>query len=153
MRTTIAAIGTTVALAALFTAPSPLAYVNPGRPNCPQANEKNSWAKYINGDYGDKRPVPYFSVHFSRDIGDIAGGTCYTIIFDRANGWTASGTVRSARGKRSAGHTSQGGDPLKYQMNVWGARFTFNEAGEVYYDADGKLSGQMYCRIGSECWK
>lgn len=46
-----------------------------------------------------------------------------------------------------------GGDPKKDELNVWNARFTFNEAGEIFYTVDGKITGNMYCHIGNECWK
>ncbi|MGV4796302.1 hypothetical protein [Rhizobium sp. F40D2] len=42
---------------------------------------------------------------------------------------------------------------MRNEINVWGARFTYNIAGEVFYVSDGQIAGQMYCHIGSECWK
>lgn len=34
--------------------------------------------------------------------------------------------------------------PLRYQLNVWGIIFSFNEAGEVIYRRDGKFARKMY---------
>lgn len=127
------------------------AYVYPGRPNCPWAKPENTWAKYLNQEYGDREPL--FSIHFTRHIGDLEGGQCYTITYLGGERWSGSGKIRNVRPHTSKGESRQGGDPKKNEINVWGARFTFNEAGEVLYVADGNVAGNMYCHIGSECWK
>lgn len=128
-----------------------LTYVYPGRPNCPWANKDHTWANYLNQAYGDKEP--FFSIHFSRNIGDLEGGQCYTISYLGGENWAGSGKIRNIEPQKSKSEHRHGGDPAKYQINVWGAQFTYNEAGEVFYASDGQLAGNMYCHIGSECWK
>ncbi len=127
-------------------------YVFPGSPHCPWAKPENKWSKYINGEYAKKQD-PYFSVRFNRNIGDLEKGRCYTITYFGKKRWVASGRVRGSDGKDFRVATRHGGAPLRNQLNVWGAIFSFNEAGEVIYRKDGKLAGQMYCHIGNECWK
>lgn len=124
-----------------------LAYVYPGRPNCPWASPSNSWAKFLNQEYGDKQP--YFSIRFTRNIGGIVGGQCYTVFYAGRGNW---GGDANKVDKRGNAEIINGGDPAKYEFNVGGARFTYNEGGEVFYVRDGKLAGTMYCRIGSQCW-
>lgn len=127
------------------------AYVYPGRPNCPWANPNHTWSRYLNQEYGDKEP--FFSIHFSRHIGDIEGGQCYTISYLGNDNWAGVGKIRTIKQHTSKAETRNGGNPTKYEINVWGARFTYNEAGEVFYVGDGQPAGQMYCHIGSECWR
>jgi hypothetical protein len=128
------------------------AYVYPGRPTCPWANLNHTWAKYLNREYPDTHE-PYFSIRFTRHIGDIEGSRCYTIIYLGKETWSGTGKIRNVKPHTSKSEERQGGDPTKYEINVWGARFTYNEAGEVFYVPDGLLAGHMYCHIGSECWK
>lgn len=125
------------------------AHVYPGLPNCPWANRAHNWASYLNLEYGDTKGA-IFSIHFSRDIGDIQGGTCYTMVSEGGGRWAATGNVRGTRNSKS--EMRQGGDPKKYELNVWGALFSYNEAGEVFLIADGQPAGQMYCHYGTECW-
>jgi hypothetical protein len=106
---------------------------------------------FLNKEYGG--PPPFFSIRFTRHIGDIEGGQCYTIIYRGNDNWGASGKIRTIRQHTSKFEARHGGNPTNYETNVWGARFTYNEAGEVFYAADGKLAGKMFCHIGSECWK
>jgi hypothetical protein len=128
-----------------------VAYVYPGSPNCPWADLNKNWAQYLNKEYGDK--LPFFSIRFTRSVGTIEGGRCYTVKYFGKETWEAGGKIRDGYVSSYTGQAakSQGGDPLKYQINVWGARFTYNEAGEVFLEADGKLAGNMYCHVGSEC--
>lgn len=128
-----------------------VAYVYPGRPTCPWADPSHTWAKYLNQEYGDREPL--FSIRFTRDIGDVEGGQCYTIIYRGNENWYGLGKIRNIRQHTSKSEERRGGDPKKSQINMWGGQFTYNEAGEVYYVPDGKLAGNMYCHIGSECWK
>lgn len=128
------------------------AYVFPGKPNCPWAKPENKWSKYINRDYGDA-PIAYFSVHFIRSIGNIEKGQCYTVNYEGGEKWKASGKIGGKKHHTSQSAGGSGGDPLQNQLNVWGVRLSFNEAGEVTLDKDGALAGQLYCRIGNECWK
>jgi hypothetical protein len=132
-----------------FFATETVAYVYPGHPTCPWADVSHTWAKFLNKEYGG--PDPMFSIQFTRDIGDIQRGECYLIIYHGNENWLGSGKIRGQNKSKPEGR--HGGDPAKYQINVWGAQFTYNEAGEVFYVADGKLAGNMYCHIGSECWK
>ncbi|ANY85545.1 hypothetical protein BB934_45855 (plasmid) [Microvirga ossetica] len=125
------------------------AYVYPGRPNCPWSNPANAWAKYINQEYGDKEP--FFSIRFTRDIGDIQANECYTITYFGNKNWGGAGKIRNQNNAKN--ERRNGADPTQYQINVWGATFTYNEAGEVFYTPDGQLAGNMYCHIGTECWK
>ncbi|MDK4731522.1 hypothetical protein [Rhizobium sp. CNPSo 3490] len=124
-------------------------YVVDGRKNCPWYNLEHTWANYLSLKYGDRDAA--FSIHFSRHIGDIEGGTCYTAGYQGNQSWVAWGKVRNT--KRDKTEYRTGGDPAQNKVNVWGAMFTFNEAGELTYDADGQPAGQMYCHLGSECWK
>lgn len=139
----------TAVLSLVFAGDAASSYTYPGRPNCPWANPTHTWAKYLNQEYGDAEP--YFSILFSRDVGDIQGGTCYTITFLGNGNWSGAGKIRGMR--ESKREVRQGGNPANYEINVWGAMFTYNEAGEVTLTADGQPAGQMYCHIGSECWK
>ncbi|WP_139165973.1 hypothetical protein [Paracoccus tibetensis] len=129
---------------------SSAAYFYPGSPNCPLQNPAHTWAKYLNLEYGDV-PGAIFSIHFYRDIGDIQGGTCYTMSSEGNSQWSASGLIRGTRDAKA--EKRQGGDPTNFELNVWGGQFSYNEAGEVFFVADGMLAGQMYCHYGSECWK
>ncbi len=128
-----------------------LAYFYPGHPACPWADPSRTWAKFLNKEYGGRNP--YFSIHFTRHIGDIEGGKCYSITYLGNETWNAAGKIRNVNPHTSKSETRHGGDPTKYQINVWGGQFTYNEAGEVFYVPDGQLAGHMYCHIGSECWK
>ena len=96
---------------------------------------------------------PNFSIRFTRHIGDVEGGQCYTISYLGNENWAGGGKVRTIATHTSKTETRHGGDPKKHEINVWGGRFTYNEAGEVFYVPDGKLAGNMYCHIGNECWK
>jgi hypothetical protein len=135
-----------------FATTTALGYVFPGRPNCPWANPSNSWVKYINQEYGDKNTA-YFSIHFIRHIGYIEGCQCYTVRYLGNENWDAVGKIRDETPHTSKDAVTHGGDPTKSEINVWDARFTFNTAGEVFYVQDGQLAGNMYCHLGSECWK
>lgn len=128
-----------------------LAHVFPGRPNCPWANPSHGWAQYLSRQYGDAEPL--FSIHFTRDIGDLQGGRCYTSSYHGEENWTSTGPNGGARDHSIKTEPRHGGDPAKNQMNVWGAQFTFNEAGELFFVGDGQLAGHLYCHIGSECWQ
>ncbi|WP_157385319.1 hypothetical protein [Rhizobium freirei] len=59
----------------------------------------------------------------------------------------------AAEASRQQKDHGYGADPSKYEMSAWGARFTYDEAGELFYAADGKLAGNLHCHIGSEYWK
>ena len=54
------------------------AYVYPARKTCPWADPSHSWAKYLNQEYGDREPL---CIRFTRHIGDVEGGQCYTITY------------------------------------------------------------------------
>ncbi|MDX1195294.1 hypothetical protein GOL96_29770 [Sinorhizobium medicae] len=123
------------------------AYVYPGRPNCPWYNLDHTWAKYLARGYGDKEP--FFSVRFKRHIGDIEAGQCYTVTSYGKGRWSAFGKIRNQNESKNEHRT--GGNPAKSQFNLWGAKFRFNEGGEVYLKKE--LVGHMYCHIGNECWK
>lgn len=125
------------------------AYVFRGTPECPWSKPENKWSKYINRDYGPS----YFSIQFNRDVGSMASGQCYTLTYLGNQLWSTAGTDRGTKPPRATVEQSRGGDPLQYQINAWGQRLTYNEAGEVFWEKDNKLAGQMYCHIGNECWK
>lgn len=137
----------------LFVSSQADAYVYPGRPNCPWAvaDGSHTWTSYLNWEYGDSEP--FFSIRFTRDVGDIEGGQCYTISYLGNQNWAGAGKIRGVNPHTSKMEKRNGGDPKVNQINVWGAHFNFNEAGELFLDNDGQLAGNMYCNIGSECWR
>ena len=125
-----------------------VAYTYPGQPACPWADTTHSWLDFMSGKYG----WPVFSIQFTRDIGDLQGGQCYrksSMLAMRTG--LAPGKIRGQN--KSKVEPRHGGDPAKTQINVWGAQFTYNEAGEVFLVGDGKQAGNLFCHIGSECWK
>ena len=125
-----------------------LAYTYPGHPACPWADKTHSWLDFMSGKFGS--PV-FFSIQFTRDIGDLQGGQCYRIEYAGNENWSASRKIRDQN--KSKVEPRHGGDPATSRINVWGAQFTFNEAGEVFYVLDGKQAGNLFCHVGSECWK
>lgn len=140
------------ATAAFFcTANEAGAYVYPGHPACPWADLSHTWVKFLNKEYGGREP--FFSIRFTRDVGDLEGGQCYTIVYSGNENWNGAGKIRGIRPHTSKAEDRHGGNPVNYQINVWGAQFTYNEAGEVFYTGDGQLAGNMFCHIGNECWK
>ncbi|ANY85544.1 hypothetical protein BB934_45850 (plasmid) [Microvirga ossetica] len=159
-----------ISLLALTTSAVPSVY--PGHAECPWEKAQNKWPQFIAGAYGGGEP--FFTIHFTRDVGDIWAGHCYFIMYRGNENWLAVGKVRPepftfkyftfayerrtltvplADTDKTKKEERHGGDPLKYKINVWRAIFTYNDAGEVYYDHDGERVGTMYCRIGTECWK
>lgn len=139
--------------AALWTALSSVsgAYLYKGRPECPDYNEGNTWAKYINGNYTSSG-YAYFSIRFdrtNRNIGDIRRRDCYTLYYQKSgHRWTMSGHAVSIGG--STVNTRPGPSPLAYKMNVWGITMTFDEALAVRHPTLGRV-GTLVCDIGSSC--
>ncbi|MCC7254186.1 hypothetical protein [Hyphomicrobium sp.] len=140
-------------LALMAVSSDAVAKVYPGRQSCPLQSPQNSWPDYLSGKFGDR--TRYFSVRMTRNVGGyLVKNYCYTVIYAGNGVWTASGHFINGQGRNeAANHNTKGGLPENYQMQIWHYAFTFNEAGEVYFAGDNKLAGQMYCRIGSECWK
>lgn len=130
---------------------SALPYFFAGSPQCPWTKPDNTWAKFMSWAYGGNEP--FFSIRFTRHIGDLEGGQCYSISYLGRQNWNAMGKLRNERNYKSKSENRHGGDPAAMKINVWGAMFTYNEAGEVFYDKDGQLAGILYCHVGSECWK
>ncbi|TGP86397.1 hypothetical protein EN866_24170 [Mesorhizobium sp. M2D.F.Ca.ET.223.01.1.1] len=131
------------------------AYTIPGHSECPWASPGHTWQEYFTGVYGPSKTHGhtdiFFSIRFTRDIGDIQGGECYLVFYKQNENWLASGKINGHNNTKD--EDRHGGDPANFKINIWGAMFTYNEAGEVYYDGDGQMAGNMYCNFGSECWK
>lgn len=129
------------------------ALTTPGDKNCPWNDLSHKWSQFINNEYPlDPKAINRgFSIQFTRDIGDLKGGACYLTFYSGNETWRSSGPIRNQ--DHSKLDWRKGGDPTKMEINVWGARFTFNEGGEVFFSGDGKLAGTLYCRFGDECWK
>ncbi|MGR9226408.1 hypothetical protein [Rhizobium leguminosarum] len=126
------------------------AYVYPGRANCPWINPNNKWIDYFNQKYGDAEPT--FSIKFTKQIGTISPGACYTVTYFGGNRWKAGG-YNNVFKHNATEEEFRIADPNKYELTVWGAMFRYNEAGEITYIPSGEMVGQMYCNIGSECDK
>lgn len=126
-----------------------------GRPNCPNNNAAYTWQDYLTGKSPEKEAA--FTVrfdHLERNIGTIAAGTCYTVVVKNSGrAWSASGynairrmAVGDTDGK---GHIQwRPGDASKFEMNIWGAPFKFDNDGHVFEERLG-LVGTMICAIGS----
>ncbi|WP_139307709.1 hypothetical protein [Methylobacterium sp. 275MFSha3.1] len=143
-----------VILAALFSivlTQEANAYVFPGDNDCPWANINHSWLDFLNKKYIGSKKSAYFSVKLNHDIGGMAGNTCYTVSHNLDGSWTTAGQIRGKN--RGEATTSGGGDPMRHEINMRGTILNFNEAGELHTTDTKELIGNMYCHIGSECWK
>lgn len=128
-------------------------YVYPGRPDCPFSNPGHTWPEYFSGKLASGKWVgkqPYFSIKFNKNIGTIAGGRCYTVSYMGNSGWKAAG-YNIAQKQSTTESEVRVADPDVYEMNIWGAVMTFNEAGQVRLKDNDDLVGQMYCHTGSDC--
>ncbi|CAM5775079.1 hypothetical protein LMIY3S_04843 [Labrys miyagiensis] len=126
------------------------AYVYPGKKSCPWINPANKWVDYITQKFGDREP--FFSIKFTKQIGTISPGGCYTVHYFGGNRWKAAG-YNNVFKHNATEEEFRIANPENYELTVWGAMFRYNEAGEVTYIRTGELVGQMYCNIGSECDK
>lgn len=127
------------------------AYVYPASPGCPEFDQTHQrhWRNYFMHQYD----VPTFhntsfSIKFDQNIGNIAGGRCYTVLIVGADGWTTSG-YSIAQGHSAIG-TYGGTNPTTFKMNIWGVVLTYDEHANVFYN--GAVVGHMRCYlVGPTC--
>src|ERR1700722_15539990 len=87
-----------------------------GHPSFPWNDPSHSWQGFLLGQYGKWRNSdPFFSIKFSKNIGSIAAGRCYTVIYLGNNSWTASGWNRIRQmNDDENGQPRIGGNPQEY---------------------------------------
>ncbi|MBF0328490.1 MAG: hypothetical protein HQL10_04995 [Nitrospirae bacterium] len=73
-------------------------------------------------------------------MGTIKGGETYTVVYDRHNGWTATGYNKGTGGFGS--WTYQPGSPENHELDIWGRVFKFSDNGEVF-DIQHGLVGRL----------
>lgn len=155
-------IATTAFAAAFLATASAGAYELPGHPSCPQATAETSWRDFVaNSPALRQGRDTFFNVRFTNakrlgdnsrkqdgPFGDVFAGSCYTVSYNQSGNWSASGYSKAVQG--GALRVTTGGDPLRYELNVSGQRFTFNEKGEVHSKEHG-LVGELFCPLSDQC--
>jgi hypothetical protein len=144
-------------MAASFSATAPVfaakALPNPS-PNCPWDAPSHSWVGFLSGQYGDHQPG--FSIKFSKTVGTLTAGHCYTVTYLGGGTWFASGWNGIQKKIVPYQSVKWRTTPDTYVMNVWEAPLRYNEGGEVYNNTTNELVGNMWCHIDatfSECDK
>lgn len=138
--------------------------------DCPTVGKSLNWYEYLNKKYTNPAGYPRYGVEFryARAINDPQAmenrdrGMCYGGGYLRLPyGGTGAGFTSSRNPNYSTGqhdvsyyhnYWALPGDPSKYQVNIDGAIFIFNSAGEVF-DHKGRAVGQMVCYIANDCLK
>ena len=120
----------------------------PGDPACPGIDGSHNWKDYFLHKYNGPSTI---YLRFSARLDAMAGkssatfGTLWPGIclhgYYQGGHWVTWG-------HKSNGESNKGdyavGDPNKYEMNLWGHPFRFNEAGELY-DMSVGLAGHLGC--------
>jgi hypothetical protein len=105
--------------------------------NGSQTQPEFSWANYIASGVT-------FYVRMKMDVGTLINGETYTVIYGQGL-WTVTGKNRQTGGvlsrvyPRSPGQRI--GDPLKGELNLWGAIMSFDNNGTVY--SNNNVAGEL----------
>jgi hypothetical protein len=104
------------------------------------------------------RPAPSFAKNLEppRALDAIDPAACYAAKFDPKTGFGEHRTFGYSRMNSSeyndlhSRESGLPGNPNKYQINVDGILFLYNDDGEIY-DHRGRVAGTMVCYLSNEC--
>ena len=151
-----------IVLSAVLSA-SAIAWKIPVHPRCPGNDPSVSWKDYMSAKFHASAQVkmrrcldlPGVEFRYAKKVADPAAignlrtDACYAVRYTPNVGYLGvRNFVKSGGGSETKDKLP--GNPLEYEINIYGVMLLFNEAGEVL-NHRGKVVGTLVCYVSNEC--
>ena len=126
-------------------------------PDCPGSNPKVTWQQYMAGTIPKKNGIvsSFVGLEFrtAKALNDKAAidglrtDVCYASRYVPGQGYI---TWRNGDKLNPNAKERMPGNPLDFEINVWGSIFLFDKHGQVL-DKKGRVVGRLTCYVSNEC--